>query len=76
MIIKKKVVVRNLTFISAFILLISCTPEKKIYNRKYSESKELDYEVVYVCPSECSSGMNYYMEGKCDICHDNLIKQE
>ena len=75
MIIKKKVVVRNLTFISAFILLISCTPEKKITNKKYSESKELDYD-LYVCPSECSNGMTYYMEGKCDICHDNLIKQE
>ena len=31
---------------------------------------------VYVCPSQCENGMNYYLEGKCDICHDNLILKE
>lgn len=31
---------------------------------------------VYICPMECENGMNYYMEGKCDICHINLIQKE
>ena len=59
-----------------FFFLVSCKeepPEKKHEDSSLSEVPEVE---IYVCPSECENGMNYYLEGKCDICHHNLVKKK
>jgi len=60
----------------SILLFCSCKPEeKKLSYKEIVIVEEIIYD-VYVCPMECDNGMNYYLEGKCDICHMNLIKQE
>lgn len=58
----------------SFLFLISCTSKEK--PKQDPVVSETVLQEVYICPMECENGMNYYMEGKCDICHINLIKQE
>ena len=61
---------------SGILLFVSCK-ETEVENKR---SQQVETEViqteVYVCPSGCENGMNYYLEGKCDICHDNLVLKE
>ena len=58
------------------LLFCSCkSEEKKVSSKETIVGEEIVHD-VYVCPMECENGMNYYLEGKCDICHMNLIKQE
>ena len=59
-----------------FGMLFSCKPDKKVSESKQDKEVEITTSEVYVCLNECENGMNYYMEGKCDICHRNLAKQE
>tara|TARA_R110000787_G_scaffold91628_11_gene193060 strand:+ start:4983 stop:5171 length:189 start_codon:yes stop_codon:yes gene_type:complete len=58
------------------LLFCSCKAEEKKTSYKVTVIEEEIIHDVYVCPMECDTGMNYYLEGKCDICHINLIKQE
>ena len=77
MLIKKEMDIKKVTFIVLlFGILFSCKPDKKSSKSKQDEQAEVTTSEVYVCPNECENGMNYYMEGKCDICHRNLVKQE
>lgn len=75
MLTRKKVGARAFIVICLFIFF-SCKDkvEKKIEHKETKNKVTLSEE--YVCPSQCDNGMNYYMEGKCDICHHNLIKKE
>ena len=59
------------------LLFLACKEQKKkkIFS-KQETSCEVQLTETYVCPSECERGMTYYLEGKCDICHHNLVKKE
>lgn len=57
------------------LVLISCTPEKKEVSKQEIFEDKIE-QIVFICPMECENGMNYYLEGKCDICHINLIRKE
>ncbi len=63
-------------FIVGLLFFFSCKQEEKKASHDHDEltlEKELVHD-VYVCPMECENGMDYYMEGKCDMCHINLIQ--
>ena len=69
--------IKNIAFSLLFLgILFSCKPDKKVSDKKQDEQVKVSSAEVYVCPNTCENGMNYYMEGKCDICHRNLVKQE
>ena len=57
------------------LVLLSCTSKKKEVSKQEVFKNKIEH-VVFICPMECENGMNYYMEGKCDVCHINLVKQE
>jgi hypothetical protein len=60
------------------LLFLSCKEQKQ--QETVSEQNLLNEEMpvveVYVCPSSCETGWSYYLEGKCELCHQNLIKKE
>jgi len=59
------------------LLCLSCEEEsKKKVVSEVNEISDVQPTAIYVCPSACENGMTYYLEGKCDICHHNLIKKE
>ena len=68
-----KIIFRSLILFS--LVFFSCTSDKKKTTKQsnFVDKKEHD---VFVCSRKCENGMNYYVEGKCDICHVNLVKQE
>lgn len=63
-------------FFLIFVVLFSCKSQEESKEKQDVLTEEEIVHEVYVCPRDCKNGMNYYIEGKCDICHMNLIKQE
>lgn len=57
------------------LVLFSCTSDKKEASKQETFEDKQEHE-VFICPMECKNGMDYYLEGKCDICHINLVKQQ
>tara|TARA_R110002073_G_scaffold89852_5_gene212438 strand:+ start:5042 stop:5248 length:207 start_codon:yes stop_codon:yes gene_type:complete len=67
---------RTLSVLIAFVFLFSCKTEENTNSKEEVLDKEVNKHDVFTCPMECENGMTYYIEGKCDICHINLVKQE
>lgn len=64
-------------FLVFVFLLLSCkTEDKKVVKDENLVKVDSLEHITFVCPMECENGMKYYLEGKCDICHRNLIEQE
>jgi len=67
---------RTLVVFAGFLIFLSCKTESKKDSSIETTIIENNSHDVFVCPEECENGMMYYLEGKCDICHVNLIKKE
>ena len=66
------------SFLQLFLILtlffISCKERKK-EKKKVEVANEINH-TVFICPMECETGVTYYLEGKCDICHRNLVEKK